>query len=74
MDGTLDIANGADAQEILNWWTTAEQIALQHGAHYRGGKLRRIECITMVDEPGDELVISETGAKHLQVQQSCPTD
>ena len=57
-DGSILYSNGADAQQVWNWWAAAEQFAIARGATYSGPKLRRVDCITQVDSvPVDALSI-----------------
>jgi hypothetical protein len=62
--GQLDIANGANAATIWEYWQTCEVFAANHGMRHAGPKFKRIDCITQAaDVPADALVISNAGCK-----------
>jgi hypothetical protein len=60
--GSLDVADGERAAQILAWWQFCETHVLQHGvAKYTGPPLKRITCLTQEAESGLVKRESEAG-------------
>jgi len=41
-DGSSSFAKGADAEQIMKWWNSCEQMNWIHGASYKGPVLTHI--------------------------------
>ena len=49
-DGSMDIANGDAAAQIMTWWNAAEQMYCMHGARYTGPTLNHVTFIDVAPE------------------------
>ena len=49
-DGSMDVANGDAAAQIIAWWSTGEWMAYIHGARYTGPQLTHVTFIDVAPE------------------------